>query len=540
MTTNRSLTIVLLAATIVFGMQSSLTAATVTWNLSAPGPNEWNTTAEKFTGDSTTYSDGDTVWFRSDQSPVFSAEAVFIGLGGSAVDVAPGAMIIAGQRSGTWTFSGGDITGSTGIQVTGNCNRPIEFQQNSLSFTGGTLMDGGSTSRLSFQPPAAGPHQFGTDAITINTSSAKFRYEPQVAGSTLTNNFVFGPNGGTWQTPTNGGVLTGTVTMQGGQVTMDSEGRTLANDIILEAHTPIKRSAVSGQTNITGNITSSGGPYDLELGFTGGANPDWRIQVTDANTPAGGWDIRNLVKTDVTNGTLLLDVDETDFFNNMTANGGRFSIDGGRVQFQQAGGTINVVFPLDINDDPTGYGSGLIHNGALTLNVTGNGEIGGDGIFRKHTGMTNSAFPTGSAGQVTIVVDDGGSVAPGQSIGTMTIWGDLVLGPNAELNFEFAPGGVSDQVVVMGDGAGNLTLDGVLNMLGSPILGHTYTLFTYEGTLIDNGLTLGNLPYRLEITDTGSSIEAMWIPEPGSGLILLLATGLIMRRRRVQVCRIRS
>ena len=87
-----------------------------------------------------------------------------------------------------------------------------------------------------------------------------------------------------------------------------------------------------------------------------------------------------------------------------------------------------------------------------------------------------------------------GTLAPGNSPGTLTISNNLVLNGGAVLQYEL--GVVSDRTVM----SGNLTLGGTLNVTDSSggFTNGTYTLLTYGGTLTTNGtptiLTIGSTP----------------------------------------------
>ena len=90
-----------------------------------------------------------------------------------------------------------------------------------------------------------------------------------------------------------------------------------------------------------------------------------------------------------------------------------------------------------------------------------------------------------------VTVQDGGHIAPGASPGTMNV-GSLTLSDASQLDFELGKpdiaGGTNDLLKVNGD----LTLDGVLNVTALPGIGTgTYTLMTYRGLIVNNGLTLG-------------------------------------------------
>ncbi|MBO9582510.1 MAG: hypothetical protein J7498_16610, partial [Sphingobium sp.] len=84
----------------------------------------------------------------------------------------------------------------------------------------------------------------------------------------------------------------------------------------------------------------------------------------------------------------------------------------------------------------------------------------------------------------SVIVD--GTLAAGNSPGTLTIAGNLTLGAGAILNYELGEsgtaGGANNDLVVVG---GNLTLDGTLNTVafGAGYGPGYYRLFDYGGTL---------------------------------------------------------
>ena len=107
-----------------------------------------------------------------------------------------------------------------------------------------------------------------------------------------------------------------------------------------------------------------------------------------------------------------------------------------------------------------------------------------------------------------------------------------------------AGGSVNDLSAV----TGNLTLDGTLNVseigVGSFLTataGDTWRLFTYAGTLTNNGLSLGSTPtlssgLTLAVdTSTPNEVNLIVVPEPATTAAAVLGVGLVafarMRRR---------
>src|SRR5690606_31189334 len=118
---------------------------------------------------------------------------------------------------------------------------------------------------------------------------------------------------------------------------------------------------------------------------------------------------------------------------------------------------------------------------------------------------------SGIVGNTTVL--DGGRLAPGNSVGTLIVDGDLSLSSEAVVDFELggagtaAAPGSSDRILVSGD----LALNGTLNLIASddagdaaPGLGY-YRLMTYGGELSSNSAVIGTTPevdadgYQLQV-----------------------------------------
>ncbi|MBO9715375.1 MAG: autotransporter-associated beta strand repeat-containing protein [Pseudoxanthomonas sp.] len=97
-----------------------------------------------------------------------------------------------------------------------------------------------------------------------------------------------------------------------------------------------------------------------------------------------------------------------------------------------------------------------------------------------------------------VTIQSGGTLAPGNSPGTLTVLGNLVLDPGAVLDYEFgeanvAGGALNDLTIVGGD----LVLDGTINVAlsaGGTFGPGVYRIFNYAGALTDNGLEIGTIP----------------------------------------------
>jgi len=138
---------------------------------------------------------------------------------------------------------------------------------------------------------------------------------------------------------------------------------------------------------------------------------------------------------------------------------------------------------------------------AGTTTVSG-GTLRINGNQSAATGLTNvlNGGTLGGSGTIggNVIVADGGTLAPGNSPGTLTIAGNLALSSGSRLAFEFGqanlPGGALNDLINVG---GNLTLDGTIDVTvaaGGSFGPGIYRVFNYAGTLTDNGLTVGSLP----------------------------------------------
>jgi autotransporter-associated beta strand protein len=148
-------------------------------------------------------------------------------------------------------------------------------------------------------------------------------------------------------------------------------------------------------------------------------------------------------------------------------------------------------------------GPTIVSNGTLlvtgsltttTVTVASTGTLGGTGTLN---------------GSVTIA----GTLSPGTSVGTLTISNSLTLASTATLLYDL---GASNDLVAI---TGNLTLAGTLNVTNSGGFGlGSYTLFTYAGSLINNGLTIGTVPnpaygYLLD-TNTARQVNLLVVASP--------------------------
>jgi hypothetical protein len=191
-------------------------------------------------------------------------------------------------------------------------------------------------------------------------------------------------------------------------------------------------------------------------------------------------------------------------------------------------------------------GGTIVNNGTLLVSNTSGSGTGTGAVT---VGPLGTLGGTGTiSGKVTFTLSgsDGGTLAPGNTPGTLTIDDDLVLNSASKLAYELSaanqsPGAPNNDYVVV---TGDLTLAGDLRVTGSgdfSVLpaGTEWTLMTY-GTLnnASAGLTFDpmNLPVLgagLEYSIQAASqtvklmIVATAIPEPGAVLFGVLVSSVI-------------
>jgi fibronectin-binding autotransporter adhesin len=216
--------------------------------------------------------------------------------------------------------------------------------------------------------------------------------------------------------------------------------------------------------------------------------------------------------------------------------GGRFVVTGNLKRATGATGSDDnltkigkgtVVLAGSVNDylgTTTVSEGSLLVNGTLTsgggaVSIAGTATLGGTGtIHRAVTLLDNAALAPGDNGVGELTVDS------------------LTLSSGSLIDVDFS-GSSSDTVVV----DGNLVLDGVLNITAADtITPGTYPLFTYTGTLTNNGLMLGTAPagatYTIDASTPGQ-VNLAVVPEPATAAMMLggtVAMTLLLRKRRKQ------
>jgi len=260
---------------------------------------------------------------------------------------------------------------------------------------------------------------------------------------------------------------------------------------------------INGTVSGTGTFLVASGTLDVDnttvAGWTGtgtfGSDATWHVQGTGIIDLVGS---NNSIATIGANAKVILE-------------------DGGTILQLNASARNNLTVEGKLQVSGT---SNLLFNGGQGIALVG--QLSGDGTI---TGNVNST---------------GGTISPGNSGGTLTLLGDLLLDDSSQLDFEL--GGVVEDLLIV---SGALTLDGTLNIsdLGNFGVG-TYDLIQYA-TLTNLALEIGATPsgnYNYNILTGGglvqlevtASLSNSIVPEPGSGILLGLGgwIALCLQRSR--------
>jgi len=255
--------------------------------------------------------------------------------------------------------------------------------------------------------------------------------------------------------------------------------------------------AITGTLTASGNVTlsdSSGG-----IIVTGAINAaSTTIDASTAlNIGSNGGTTGSISGNVVDNGLLA--------FNHSDAVNFAGAISGSGFLMQNGSGT------LTLDGNSSGFTGNTLNSGGLIVgSVAGNGAALGGNVIVSGSGALLGGHGT-IGGNVSVY--SGAHLAPGDSIGTLTIGGYAYFDQNSQLDFEFGAQGANFQTFGSGDSVvvgGNLSLNGaVLNITDAGGMGAgLYNLFSYGGTLTETngGIVFGTTPggeYKLQ-TLTGS------------------------------------
>lgn len=443
-------------------------------------------------------------------------------LGGSAA-VNPGSIVMNG---GTLRYSAtnqNDYSGRFGAAANQQFNVDTNGQNvtwsTALASSGGSLTKSGSgTLSLSGQNTYNGTTTINGGVLNLTMGIA---YTPSKIGSEVVIN--------------SGGSLVLNAYFQTG-FAYNLAGNVAPANITVNAGGTFNK---NGQATYIQNLTINGNGAVTGAGGAGNDNLQLCGDVTATSTSAGAPSISslNLVAGDYTN------AGNTRTFHVTHGAGSSSAVDlsVGAIGQQTPGPAANLVKTGGGTMEITGAGA---YTGT-TLVSAGRLVISGSISTSTQTTVQSGAVIAGTGTVGTLTILDGGTLAPGNSPGTLTT-GTLTLADASISTFEFDPlnqtagGGINDLVNV----TGNLTLDGILHVIAtsgnflSATVGNTWRLFDYTGTLTDNTLSFGTMPalgggLSWEVdTSTAGQVNLTVIPEPRAALLGGIGLLMLLRRRR--------
>lgn len=337
------------------------------------------------------------------------------------------------------------------------------------------------------------PVAFGAEAVIYSTDNA---------GYTVLN--LNGPVSGS-----NGMTIFG-----GAGVYLGSAANTFSGPVTVN-HGTLTINGAAGLTDGVGLTRGEGIVLPVHLGTAGVLNLNGR------NQRIGGLDGTGRMLSHNTNASSLIIVRDDARISRFSGNiaGASAPAASGLSLIKQGNGTQILAGSLNYGGTTTIDGGLLQIDGTLEA---GSGEV-----------IVNAGGTLGGNGVILRSVVSSGSIAPGASVGSLTV-DSLSLESGSVLDWEVGDEGVDLLTVT-----GLLEINGpvTLNVSAAGTLGEgTYTLMTFgslEGLLSD--ITFGSVPggYAYDLQQGLDSINlVVMVPEPSALALVGLAVPVLLRRRR--------
>jgi len=397
----------------------------------------------------------------------------------------PGTTITVGSNSTLNWKSGPIYTGSNGgLTVNG-------IMLNSFDGSISESLSGDGFINVSGQFRKTG----GTGVTTVNLpSTISGRFEAHTGSVTFahagtSNSGLFDVWSGAEMNFTNGFTFNNDTTApNGGNLNLKAGTFNINDTVSLGKHASVTGGTLTGTHTLSGSIVVNGGSFDNSGTTTVAANSQLELAHSEANLMP-----RNFInkgKILWSNGNL------TGSGNNSLTNDGEFaaSTDGtfaaasndfsvtNNGKFKKIAGTGTTTINLPFTNNGTvGADTGILHFADSFTFSSGEVALGGGKVtFAQTLSFPASAKLSGN-GTITGNVQTSGTVAPGNSIGTVNITGDLTLLASSKSVFEVDAStttGTADLVNV----SGNLVLGGNLSwsLLSTldPVSTSMFTLYT--------------------------------------------------------------
>lgn len=499
--------------------------------------------AQDSTWSGATSSNWNTVGNWSAGIPTGNATFALTGTNAVVVDGATtvGGMRISSTAGATWNFSGSLLT--IGGAAVSSGNRPLHFSTAiTANFANAVAVSSSSTasnlSQIAFSPSSTADLVVDfTGGLSGNASISDFTLRTS------------GTNSGTGGVSVKIGGLTNIATFAWG---------TAKSTLEINGASTVGTKTLIAADNVTLRLAHANalGTGVLELNHGGASGATVTLQAVGASrtysnglTLSGGFNNSDLAKY-VVSGDYDLKFTGTTTLSraaDIEVQGGRRfelagDISGSRNITKLGAGTLVLSGGSIAGNDVTVQAGTLLINGTVNFAatpdviVTETGVLGGAGSIGRDV-----AFTVGTGGSGVL---NPGDASVNNGIGTLAITGtrSLTLQNNTQLNFDIGAGGAHDLVTING----NLTLDGVLN-INDAGLNQTgsFTLISYTGTLINNGLLVGNTPagwtYNLSVDEIAKIVRLdvtaiSSIPEPSAVQFMAglgaLAAATVLRRNR--------
>ncbi len=510
-----------------------------------------------------------------------NALSAILAASGASTLSAGGNLSIAGSTAALTTTSGGAVSQTGALIVTGNTNinagaNAITLNNTGNDFQGPLSLTNSGANNIAITDANAlilGAWNIGTGTLDVTTNGAITQSGTitQAAGAgpatidagsgTITlnasNNDFTGPlrlNGGVTQiTDKNALTLS---TLNTGALTVTSTGAlNLGQGAVggaLTAKSNNNAITQSGALTVAGTSDINAGSNTITLNnasndFTGALSASGgTVQITDMNTLLLG----SLNATTLTLASVNTNLQGTlSTLSNFNLPSGIFTINpGGALTTGAAsiaagatlatGGSFTATGPITVGGILQGSPTGPITATGQTVTVTSGGLLNLNGGSITATTLANQGLLKG-IGTINANVNNDGTMSPGASPGLMNIAGNFVQGPTGLLNIEIGgviPGTGFDKVAV----TGNATLNGVLAIaqFGNFVPASTdgFRFLTTGGTINGTFSTIlvpaafagMSFSYQSQFTDALASAQISSAPQSSTNMLIAATQPIVI------------